>query len=253
MDVRIVYSITAICQRPGRIHKLLHTLSKSHRNLEFGDISAWQKSQYGDDNHRPLICSRAWLPSKKLLGTAEPVDTTTPTRFPRPPPPYSPAVFLDAVFPHPLILSPGEHFAHGLFVTVPPSLQGKVVVRSLVISLHRTITARIGPSARIDRAAWPVWSIRGRIPLQHERASIACGQLSEESDRHTTTYGLHLPSSIYPLPSFASCCLSRVYFLHIRMGISVKGTPAIHYIETSIDVDMSKPPPAYFDSGERVC
>lgn len=254
MEVCITYSIIAVCRRPGWIHRLLPTGAKARRKLVYGGAATGQKLQRSSDDHRYcLVCCRAWLPSNKLLGIAEPVDTTTPARFPRPPPPYSQAICLDAVFPHSLILSPGEHFAAGLFVAVPPSLRGKAVVRSLEISLHRTTTARDGSSVRIDRSAWPIWSVRGRIPLQHGRVSIACGQISDVPGDRSKAYRLHIPNFVPALPSFATCSLSRVYFLHIQMGISVTGMSATHYIETSVDVDMPGPPPAYVDSIDRAC
>lgn len=249
MDVRIVYTLTAVCRRPGRFHRLLHTCAKVKRVLDYG-TAAGSTVPSGDDDYHPLVCSMTWLPAGKLIGMDE-SETASGCQPPRSPPPYSPAIAFEIVLPYPPVLTPGECFVIGLFVRVPDSLVGKAVARSLTVALHRTMTARVASSVRVDHAGWPVWSVRGRLPLQHKKVSIACGQAVDGS---TKLYGLRIPLSVPARPGFISCSVSRVYFLHARMGVSVTGITGVstsdtHYAETSVDVDVSGPPPAYNGDG----
>lgn len=250
MDVHIVYSLTAVCKKPGRLNKLLHTRSKVKRILSFEPEPDPPDPIPSPANSPPshissLTCSKAWLPINKILGTDKDGSfSSIDTR--RPPPPYSPAISLDVVLLQPTILSPGQPFPIGLLVSVPSPLVGKAVARSLAVDLCCTTTARIASSSRDDRTVWPLWTIKGRLPLQNERVNMACGQAVDGVNT------LCVPSDVPVLSAFSSCSISRAHSVRVKMGVSRTDAKTIHYTKTLINVELSGPPPGYLENGERI-
>lgn len=303
VKVRVSYGVTAVCRRPGSsfYHRLLHHTVTARQPITYAPpiteqllhgsaqprqplsppsspVSMLSNPTPETDRHQ-LIRSTAWLPASKL-GIEDSTDAGTPTAkaqtlLPGCLPPYSPAMTLEVVMPNPPVITPGQPVGLGLFLRTPHSLLDAVAetgsglqLCSLSVRLRCQTQARIGAAMRVDETMWPIWSVRGSVPIRQEKVDIACGIGAKTNEGDDNKSGVILPpaaaAAMEGQPGFGTCFASRVYTLEVAMGVAVvsasasasaasaekrKKTPVapsdIQYTKTAICVMVSEPPPDY--------
>ncbi|CAK7214597.1 hypothetical protein SEUCBS140593_002235 [Sporothrix eucalyptigena] len=259
LKVRISYSVTAVCRRPGG-KKLLRLLLQKNvaacqminyappvidqlqysQRLSLPPPSTDDSSDHGLTTSLKLIRSTAWLPASKLgidVSATGMEAKTTHVPETLPPgclPPYSPAMTLEVVMPYPPVITPGQPVALGLFLRTPRALLDAVDSQhsglqlcSLSVRLRRQTQGRIGQSMRADDTAWPMWSVNGTVPIRQEKVDIAWGEgVSREGDQETTNFnrmlmGVPAAAAIHNQAGFYTCFASRVYSIEVSMGVTV--------------------------------
>ncbi|KJR89603.1 uncharacterized protein SPSK_06221 [Sporothrix schenckii 1099-18] len=235
---------------------------------------------------RQLVRSTAWMPASKLgieersstdAADAWAVKAQNPPVLPGCLPAYSPAISLEMVMPNLPVITPGQPLDLGLFLRTPRSFLDTVAdtgctlqLCSLSVRLRRQIHAQIGAATRVDDTTWPLWSVKGSVPIRQEKVDIACGgsggssssSHGDDNSSDDTAGGIHLPpatiAAIQGQPGFATCFASRVYTLEVSMGVAAVTTSStppgkkpvvpkaeIQYTKTALRVIVSEPPPDY--------
>ncbi|CAK7222186.1 hypothetical protein SCUCBS95973_004755 [Sporothrix curviconia] len=295
--VRISYSVTAVCKRPGgrilshlHLHKSLvsrqainyvapiteQLLCGPHMSLP--PSSEVQLAQPvaggGPDLALPstpkLIRSTAWLPSDKLGLDGTHADANTSAGSPGLLPPYSPAMTLEVAMPYPPVITPGQPIALGVVLRTPRAMldaaerqNTHIQLSSLSVRLKRQTQGRIGQSLRVDDTAWPMWAIRGSVPILHEKVDMSWGA-TNPGDNEATTAGNRLLLSVSAAaaidnqPGFWTCFASRAYSIEVSVGITAAPSktpgsagrkksrqPPVQYAKTALRVMVSDPPPDY--------
>ncbi|OAA63725.1 chromosome condensation protein [Niveomyces insectorum RCEF 264] len=219
LKVTVTYSVVAVCRRPRLFARKLRARQLVHLALPDSDRPPPPASLVlldvgGDDGqgqNLKLARSTAWLPSSTLKSVKRHI------LLPGCLPPYSPAMRLEAVMPHPPQITPGQALSLGLFIhTSRPFLDeiGWVQLRSLTVRLRQQTVARVGASMRSDNKYWLVWSVKGTLPIRREKVDVSCW--------HDLVC---IPASIQP--GFRSCFASRQYSIEVTMGVSSKSEPEI--------------------------
>ncbi|CAK7231817.1 hypothetical protein SBRCBS47491_008058 [Sporothrix bragantina] len=255
MRVRISYTITAVCKRPGSrllSHLLLHKNLASCQSINYtppvteqllcGPHMSLPSSpeiqpvganlDYNSPSTLKLIRSTAWLPSEKLgLDDAHSDNNAGPPAFL---PPYSPAMTLEVVMPYPPVITPGQPVALGFFLRTPRSVldaadrqHSDLQLSSLSVRLRRHTQGSIGHSMRVDDTTWPMWAVHGSVPIRQEKVDMTWGLGSTGVDSEEPTSGNRLllgvpaAAAIQNKPGFWTCLASRVYSIEVSVGVTV--------------------------------